>query len=92
MRTKFLAVATLILLASFTASTANANPFAVWRAVKAEFNVLDGKLKVGTIKKTRQLEIKGGEINAYKAGTVGSAAVYCGVTNCQKPAGPGASK
>ncbi|MGY4409136.1 hypothetical protein ACVWW4_000872 [Bradyrhizobium sp. LB7.1] len=52
-----------------------------------KFNVLDGKLKVGSLKKFPGIEIEGGEVNVYKAAAAGSAAAYCGATACFKAAG-----
>jgi hypothetical protein len=52
-----------------------------------KFSLGDGKLKIGTLKKYKHLEIEGGELNLYKVGAGGAGAVYCGATDCFKAAG-----
>ena len=56
-------------------------------AAPLKFNVLDGKLKIGSLKKFSGIEIEGGEINLYRTVSVGTAAAYCGTTECLKTAG-----
>jgi hypothetical protein len=56
-------------------------------AAPLKFNVLDGKLKIGSLKKFPGIEIEGGEINLYKTASAGAGAAYCGTTECLKTAG-----
>lgn len=56
-------------------------------AARLKFNVLDGKLKIGSLKKFPGIEIEGGEINLYKIGSAGVGAAYCGTAECLKTAG-----
>lgn len=51
-----------------------------------KFSVGDGKLKIGTLKKYKNLEIEGGEINLYKWGAAGGATVLCNTIDCYKAA------
>jgi hypothetical protein len=53
---------------------------------RLKFSVLDGKLKIGTLKKYENLEIEGGEINLYKWGAAGGAAALCNTIDCYKAA------
>jgi hypothetical protein len=49
----------------------------------ATFNVLNGKLEIGSIAKSKYFSVKGGEANLYKWGTVGALAAYCDNSKCK---------
>jgi hypothetical protein len=47
-----------------------------------KFSLLDGKLKIGKLKKIGPVDVEGGEINLYKWGAVGVAAAACATVPC----------
>lgn len=51
-----------------------------------KFSILDGKLKIGKLKKFSGLQVEGGELNVYKIIGAGGLATYCGVTECYNAA------
>jgi hypothetical protein len=57
------------------------------KSAELKFTVLDGELKIGSLKKFSGIEIEGGRINVYKTAAAGTAAAYCGATACIKVAG-----
>jgi hypothetical protein len=48
------------------------------------FNVTNGKLEIGTLKTSKYIELKGGEINVYHLVIVGVAGLYCAKQECRK--------